>query len=77
MAVERQTAMEVEQSEVRQDVVDYLKEQLVYDQESEKSLNLKKYLWFISNKDIQLYRIDWKERLLIIFFPYTYIILFL
>ena len=44
MAVERQTAMEVEQSEVRQDVVDYLKEQLVYDQESEKSLNLKKYL---------------------------------
>jgi len=44
MAVERQTAMEVEQSEVRQDVVDYLKEQLVYDQESEKSLNFKKYL---------------------------------
>jgi len=37
MAVERQTAMDVEQSEVRQDVVDYLKEQLVYDQESEKS----------------------------------------
>jgi len=36
MAVERQTAMDVEQSEVRQDVVDYLKEQLVYDQESEK-----------------------------------------
>ena len=69
MAVERQTAMDVEQSEVRQDVVDYLKEQLVYDQESEKSWNFKKYLWFISNKDIQLYRIDWKERLLIIFFP--------
>ena len=69
MAVERQTAMDVKQSEVRQDVVDYLKEQLLYDQESEKSWNFKKYLWFISNKDIQLYRIDWKERLLIIFFP--------
>jgi len=44
MAVERQTAMDVKQSKVRQDVVDYLKEQLLYDQESENSCNFKKYL---------------------------------